>query len=119
MNYPRLKDLREDEEKNQTEISEVIKTTQSYYAQYENGKRQIPFDRVIEIAKYYNVSLDYIAGLTNDKRGLTKSELNDRETELLKKFRSLSESGKGKILERIEIITEQEQEEAAQKREVI
>lgn len=68
--FPRLKDLREDTEKKQEDIANVIGTSQSYYAQYENGKRSIPFERIVDIAKYYNVSIDYIAGLTNDKRGI-------------------------------------------------
>ena len=61
--YQRLKDLREDFDKSQEEIAKIIGTSQSYYAQYENGKRAIPFERVVALAKYYNVSLDYIAGL--------------------------------------------------------
>ena len=61
--YQRIRDLREDADKSQEEIAKVIGTSQSYYAQYENGKRAIPFERVIILAKYYNVSLDYIAGL--------------------------------------------------------
>lgn len=66
--YPRLKDLREDLGLSQSQISKVILTSQSYYAQYENGNRPITFERIIELAKFYNVSIDYIAGLTNDKR---------------------------------------------------
>ena len=65
--YQRLRDLREDKDKKQKDIAAIIKTSQSYYAQYENGKRQVPFDRIIELAKYYDVSLDYIAGLTDKK----------------------------------------------------
>ncbi len=61
--YQRIRDLREDADKSQEEIAKLIGTSQSYYAQYENGKRAIPFERVIILAKYYNVSLDYIAGL--------------------------------------------------------
>lgn len=68
--YPRLKDLREDKDLNQTQVAMIIGTDQSYYAKYESGKRPIPFDRVIKLAKFYQVSLDYIAGLTNDKRGI-------------------------------------------------
>ena len=60
--YKRLKNLREDAEKSQEEIAKIIGTSQSYYAQYENGKRSIPFERMIVLAKYYNVSLDYLAG---------------------------------------------------------
>ena len=66
--YSRLKDLREDAEKKQEEIAEIIGTSQSYYAQYENGKRELPFSRAIALAEYYNVSLDYIAGLTDIPR---------------------------------------------------
>ena len=66
--YQRLRDLREDSDKSQEEIAKVIGTSQSYYAQYENGKRAIPFDRVVVLAKYYNVSLDYIAGFIDTPR---------------------------------------------------
>lgn len=62
-----IKVLREQGGYSQTQISEILNTSQSYYAQYENGKRQIPFDRVIKLAEFYNVSLDYIAGLTSKK----------------------------------------------------
>ena len=61
--YQRLRDLREDKDLNQEDIAKIILTSQSYYAQYENGKRELPFSRAIELAKFYNVSLDYIAGL--------------------------------------------------------
>ncbi|MBQ8842449.1 MAG: helix-turn-helix transcriptional regulator [Ruminiclostridium sp.] len=64
----RLRDLREDRDLTQKEVADYLNTSQSYYAQYENDKRQIPFDRVIELAKFYNVSIDYIAGLTNSKK---------------------------------------------------
>ena len=63
--YQRIRDLRTDHDKSQAEIAKIIGTSQSYYAQYENGKRSIPFDRVILLAKYSNVSLDYIAGLSD------------------------------------------------------
>lgn len=67
MNYgERLRILREKNGLTQTEVANYLKTTQSYYAQYERNQRQIPFERVIELAKLYKVSLDYIAGLSND-----------------------------------------------------
>ena len=68
--YQRLRDLREDHDKSQEEIARIIGTSQSYYAQYENGKRAIPFDRMVALAKYYNVSLDYLAGLIDTPRKL-------------------------------------------------
>ena len=68
--YQRLKDLREDADKSQEEIAKIIGTSQSYYAQYENGKRAIPFERMIVLAQFYNVSLDYLAGLTDTPKPL-------------------------------------------------
>ena len=66
--YQRLRDLREDEDMKQWQIAELLNDTQQHYHLYESGKRQIPFDKVIKLAKFYDVSIDYIAGLTNDKR---------------------------------------------------
>lgn len=66
----RLKDLREDADKKQADIAAYLKTTQSYYGQYETGKREMPFSRAIELAKYYNISLDYLAGLIDTPRKL-------------------------------------------------
>jgi len=66
----RLRDLREDRDLTQEDIAKVIGTSQSYYAQYENGKRELPFTRAIEISQFYNVSLDYLAGLTDNQKPL-------------------------------------------------
>lgn len=62
----RLRILREKNELTQAEVAEYLKTTQSYYAQYENNRRQMPFERAVELARLYGVSLDYIGGLTDD-----------------------------------------------------
>ena len=62
-----IKGLREDKDIKQEEIAKVLRTSQSYYAQYENGKRSIPFERAIEIAEFFGVSLDYLAGRTDKK----------------------------------------------------
>ena len=71
MNYSqRLRDLREYRNKSQEDIAKILKTSQSYYAQYENGKRALPFDRAVELARYYGISLDYIAGLIDTPRKL-------------------------------------------------
>lgn len=67
-NYQRLKDLREDNDLKQEAIAQMLEMTRQQYQLYESGKRQIPFDKIIKLTVYYNVSIDYIAGLTNDKR---------------------------------------------------
>lgn len=66
--YQRLKDCREDKDLKQTDIAELLETYQTHYSKYERGEREIPLHLLIKLAKFYNVSLDYLAGLTNDKR---------------------------------------------------
>ena len=69
--YQRLKELREDGNRTitQQEIADLLDTTQQTYSIWERGDREIPFHHVITLAKYYKVSVDYIAGLTNNKKG--------------------------------------------------
>lgn len=66
--YPRLRDLREDSDLTQKQFAEIIGTSQKQYSRWETGEYTIPFDEAVKIAKHYNVSLDYIAGLTSKKR---------------------------------------------------
>ncbi|MBO5341043.1 MAG: helix-turn-helix transcriptional regulator [Oscillospiraceae bacterium] len=61
--YNRLRDLREDNNKNQKEIANIIGTSQSYYSEYELGKRQLPIAHLKTLCLYYQVSADYILGL--------------------------------------------------------
>ena len=66
--YERLRDLREDSDMKQSDIAQLLGTTQQTYSLWELGVREIPFHHAITLAKFYKVSLDYIAGLTNRKR---------------------------------------------------
>jgi len=68
--YTRLKDLREDRDMNQSDIANILQTTQEQISKYETGKQMMGIDKYIELAKFYNVSLDYLVGLTdNPKKG--------------------------------------------------
>jgi transcriptional regulator with XRE-family HTH domain len=66
--YRRLRDLREDKELTQSEVAAVLGTVREQYNKYELGKQEIPFHHVITLAKLYNVSIDYIADLTDKPR---------------------------------------------------
>ncbi|WP_177921455.1 helix-turn-helix domain-containing protein [uncultured Eubacterium sp.] len=65
MYYQRLRDLREDKDLSQKKIAEILGTTQKQYSRWETGEYEIPFHYVIELAKFYDVTIDYIANLTN------------------------------------------------------
>jgi len=67
--YQRIRDLRDDKDMTQKELAAVLEISTQQYSLYERGDREIPFHHAITLAKFYHVSLDYIAGLTNSKRG--------------------------------------------------
>lgn len=66
--YMRLRDLREDADLTQEQLVQKLGMHKTTYTNYEQGKREPPFDFIIKIAKFYNVSIDYIAGFTNEPR---------------------------------------------------
>ena len=70
--YPRLRDLREDKDLKQETIAKFLHTSQKQYSRWERGEREIPFHNVIELAKLYNISIDYIANITNEYKPLPK-----------------------------------------------
>ena len=67
-NYNRIRDLREDNDLTQQEVADKLFIPREVYRRYETGAREIPLNIAILIAKLYNVSLDYLAGLSNEKR---------------------------------------------------
>ena len=66
--FQRMKDLREDHDLSQEDIAKILQTTREQISKYETGKQMMGADKYIKLAKYYNVSLDYLAGLTNKKK---------------------------------------------------
>ena len=65
--YRRIRDLREDSDLTQNQIAEILHMHKTTYRRYETGERELPLNIAISLAKHYNVSLDYLAGLTNKK----------------------------------------------------
>ena len=61
----RIKDLREDHDKTQQEIAEILGTSQTMYARYERGANELPIRHLITLCNFYKVSADYILGIHN------------------------------------------------------
>ena len=66
--YQRLKDLREDKYLNQSIIAELLNTTQQTYSLWELGHREIPLHHAITLSYFYQVSLDFLCGLSNIRK---------------------------------------------------
>ena len=70
MIYRRIRDLREDSNYTQKELSKYLNCSQQVYSNYELGQRDIPTQMLIKIARYYNVSVDYILGISDNPKRL-------------------------------------------------
>ena len=62
MVYRRVRDLREDHDKTQKEIADILNMQLTVYQRYERGERELPLWAAIRLAEYYNVTLDYLVG---------------------------------------------------------
>jgi len=66
--YQRLRDLREDRDLTQQEIATLLKVSQATYSRYESGVLDIPSSSLMKLAQFYKTSIDYLLGLTNNKK---------------------------------------------------
>ena len=66
--YKRLRELREDRDLTQTQVAKEVGMSQTGYSKYETGENDIPTAILIKLARFYGVSIDYILGVTDEKK---------------------------------------------------
>lgn len=88
MSQLRLKDLREDKDLKQEDIAKMLNISRQYYSRYELGQVELPIRHYIKLAKFYDVSIDYLCGAINTPRvfDTTKRELTAKQLALLQKY---------------------------------
>ncbi len=72
--FQRIRDLREDKDLTQREVGTAINVPQRTYAYYESGERMVPPQVLIALAQYYGVSVDYLLGLTDQRKPYPKAK---------------------------------------------
>ena len=72
--YQRIRDLREDRDLKQQVLADYLQCSQVCYSYYEIGRRDIPTDALIRLAHFYNTSVDYLLGLTDEKKPYPRTE---------------------------------------------
>ena len=86
----RLKDLREDNDLKQEDIARILNVSRQYYSRYELGQVDLPIRHYITLARFYNVSIDYLAGLSLTYKSLepetTKKGLTEKQLALLRAY---------------------------------
>jgi len=73
MQFKRVRDLREDNDKFQKDIAKFLGISQQYYSEYEKGNRTLTIEHLIKLAKFYNTSIDYLVGLTDEIKPYSKN----------------------------------------------
>jgi len=68
--YPRLRDLREDNDMTQTQIAKILGMSQTGYSKYETGENDIPTAILIKLSRFYKTSIDYLLGETDNPKRL-------------------------------------------------
>ncbi|HIS87047.1 MAG TPA: helix-turn-helix transcriptional regulator [Candidatus Caccenecus avistercoris] len=75
MNISKIREIREDKDLSQSDIAKLLKTTQQQYSKYELGIRSIPLEKLDILADYYDTSIDYLVGRTDERKPYKKSIL--------------------------------------------
>ena len=70
--YQRLRDIREDNDKTQSDIAKLLGVSRQQYGRWETGAQEIPLHHTVTLAKYYNISIDYLVGVLDTPRKLFK-----------------------------------------------
>ncbi|MBQ8435127.1 MAG: helix-turn-helix transcriptional regulator [Oscillospiraceae bacterium] len=109
--YTRIRDLREDKDLTQTQLCEKLYMHKTTYTNYEQGKHTVPLDFAVILAEFYNVSIDYIAGLTKFPKGTQSPVLSDDENKLIEIFSKLTERNKGRVEQFIDQLYTQQKED--------
>ncbi len=65
--YPRLRELRVSAGMNQTDLADILDMQQNQYSRYERGERELPMHLFVKLAEHYNVSIDYMVGLSDTR----------------------------------------------------
>lgn len=108
-----LKELRTEKKTTQKSIAETIGISTTCYAGYEQGYREPPFDILIKLATFFDVSTDYLLGLTDEYDGVRSSPASASlpldESELLGNYRALSYAGKARAAAYVDLLREQEE----------
>lgn len=104
--FKRLRDLREDRDLTQKQLAEKLYMQTTQYRRYESGERSIGLEVAVLLAEFYDVSVDYIAGVSDYNDRISSKDLTLEEKQLITYFREMSEKNKERLLERALTLTE-------------
>ncbi len=99
-----IRDLREDNDLKQSDLAKVLSVSQQYYSKYETGQYDLPTRHIITLAKFYNISADYLLGLTDYSTAVEKSKANTPLKILINDIIELNDSSKNAVRDYVELL---------------
>lgn len=105
--YQNLEVIRKQANKTQKEIAELLNTTQQQYSKYEKGQQELPIRHLITLSEYYNITTDEVLGIRENRYLFTNAEID-----ILKKYKALKDIRKGRVLQMIDMLLEEQEKES-------
>lgn len=99
-----IRDLREDNDLKQSDLAKVLSVSQQYYSKYETGQYELPIRHIITLAKFYNISSDYLLGLTDYSDTIENSAINTPAKILFNDILELSDKSKKAVKDYVELL---------------
>lgn len=99
-----IRDLREDNDLKQSDLAKVLSVSQQYYSKYETGQYELPVRHIITLAKFYNISADYLLGLTDYSSTTAISDVNTPTKKLINDILELNDKSKNAVKDYVELL---------------
>ncbi|MCH5209565.1 MAG: helix-turn-helix domain-containing protein [Oscillospiraceae bacterium] len=99
-----IRDLREDNDLKQSDLAKILSVSQQYYSKYEMGQYELPVRHIITLAKFYNISADYLLGLTDYSTAIKNSDFNTPTKELINDILELDDVSKNAVKDYVDLL---------------
>lgn len=99
-----IRGLREDNDLKQADLAKVLSVSQQYYSKYETGQYELPIRHIITLAKFYNISSDYLLGLTDSSAAFINSAVKTPIQVLIDDILDLNDNSKKAVKDYVELL---------------
>lgn len=109
----RLKELRKKRNATQQEVADMLNITRAAYSNIENGKRDPDTETIVRLAQFFNVSTDYLLGLTDNPAPIPQLQISQQDRTILDEIKSLSPERQKALEIALRILKSEEEEKSA------
>ena len=104
-----MRELREDHDLKQSDIAKVLSVSQQYYSKYETGQNELPVRHLITLAKFYNISADYLLGITDFSTAIQNTNSDTPMKKLINDISELNDTSIAAVRDYVDLLQLREQ----------